>query len=242
MASTTTKSAFWRGFRDGAPFGLVVGPFAILFGVVATEAGLAVLETLAFSVIVIAGAAQMTAIQLMTDEVPTLIVLASALAVNLRMAMYSASLTPHLGGAPLWQRALIAYFTVDQSYACSISEYERKPDMTMREKVAYFLGSIAPVAPVWYIATLIGALIGTAIPDTLALDFAVPITFIALVAPMLKTPAHIAAAVVAVILSLLLHDLPYGLGLLVAGLGGMMAGARVEVLTEAQRPREDASA
>ena len=50
------KSAYWQGFRDGAPFFLVVTPFALLFGVVATESGLSVIEALSFSVVVIAGA------------------------------------------------------------------------------------------------------------------------------------------------------------------------------------------
>ena len=242
MQKSPEYRAFWQGFFACTPFILVVAPFGMLFGVVASEAGLNLFETMTMTILVIAGAAQFTAIALLQEQAPTIVIILPALAVNLRMAMYSASLTPHLGAAPLWQRALIAYFTVDQSYACSISEYEKNPDMTIQEKVAYFLGSMTPVAPVWYLCTLAGALIGTAIPDTLALDFAVPITFIALVAPMLRTPAHVAAAVVAVILSLLMHNLPYGLGLLVAGLGGMMAGARVEVMMESQRPREDVSA
>ncbi|MDP7149776.1 MAG: AzlC family ABC transporter permease, partial [Paracoccaceae bacterium] len=82
------NGAFWSGFRQGLPFILVIVPFALLFGVIATEAGLSIVETLGFSVVVIAGAAQFTALQLMTEQAPTLIVLASALAVNLRMAMY----------------------------------------------------------------------------------------------------------------------------------------------------------
>ena len=61
MSSSTPKSAYWEGFRAGAPFVLVVGPFAMLFGVVATEAGLTVAETLAFSVAVIAGANEFAA-------------------------------------------------------------------------------------------------------------------------------------------------------------------------------------
>ncbi len=234
MSATTTKSpslgeAFWRGCRHGAPFVLVVGPFAILFGVLATEAGLNVLETLAFSVVVVAGAAQFTALQLMTEEAPTLIVLASALAVNLRMAMYSASLTPYLGAAPLWQRALIAYIILDQSYACASVEFEKKQDMTVPERIAYFAGTSAPVVPSWYFCTYLGAGIGTRVPDSWALDFALPITFLALMAPMLRTRAHLIAAIVSVVVSLLAAGLPYSMGLLIAGVLAMMAGARAEL-------------
>lgn len=228
MPAETTNSIFWKGVRDAAPFILVVGPFGLLFGVVGTEAGLNLLEVMSFSVLVIAGAAQLTALQLMVDQAPTIIVIVSALAVNLRMAMYSASLTPYLGAAPLWQRAFAAYFIVDQSYGLSALQYELHPKWTIRQRLAYFFGTVAPVCPFWYVFTLVGALIGTSVPDSLALDFAVPITFLALITPMLRTRAHVAAALVSITLALILAFLPYNLGLLVAGIAAMMTGAEVE--------------
>ncbi|MEX5727870.1 putative branched-subunit amino acid permease [Rhodovulum iodosum] len=235
MTSSTAKSAFWSGMRHGAPFLLVVAPFALLFGVVATEAGLNVAEVMGFSVLVIAGAAQFTAVQMMLDQAPTVMVLLAALAVNLRMAMYSAALTPHLGGAPLWQRAVMAYATVDQSYAISVARFETHPDMTLGEKVAYFMGTMALIAPAWYAITLAGALMGRSIPPEFALDFAVPITFLALIAPALRTLAHVAAAAVSVVVALALSGLPSNSGLLVAAAAAMTAGAQVEKWQERRR-------
>ena len=229
MTSTTRKSAYRQGIIDAAPFILVIIPFATLFGVLATEAGLNVFETMAFSIVVIAGAAQFTALQLMQENVPTVIVLISALAVNLRMAMYSASLTPYIGGAPLWQRALCAYLTVDQSYVVGVSKFEREPDMTVPERVGYFLGAVTPIVPLWYGFTLVGALIGTQVPDSWALDFAIPITFLAMIAPMFRTAAHVVAALVAVVVALLAAGVPYSLGLIIAGIASMMAGAQTEL-------------
>lgn len=228
MPTETINSIFWRGVGDAWPFLLVVGPFAVLFGVVGTEAGLNLLEVMSFSVLVIAGAAQLTALQLMVDQAPTLIVIVSALAVNLRMAMYSASLTPHLGAAPLWQRALAAYFIVDQSYGLSVLKYEQNPQWSVSQRMAYFFGTVAPVCPFWYLFTLLGALLGSKIPESFALDFALPITFLALITPMVRTRAHLAAAVVSIVAALGFAFLPYNLGLLVAGILGMMTGAEVE--------------
>ena len=230
----TTRSAYWQGARDGAPFIFVVSPFAMLFGVVSAEAGLNVFEALAFSVVVIAGAAQFTALQLLQDNAPTFVALASALAVNLRMAMYSAALTPHLGAAPFWQRGLIAYFLVDQTYACSVMAYERNKGWGLAQKTAYFFGTMTPVCPMWYVMTLVGAWAGTAIPPDYALDFAVPITFIALTAPMLRTAAHRAAALVSVLMALGFAWLPFNLGLMVAGLAGMITGAQIELRLRAR--------
>ncbi|WP_407494671.1 AzlC family ABC transporter permease [Pseudooceanicola sp. MF1-13] len=234
---STTSHMFWRGFRDGAPFLLVVGPFSILFGVVAAEAGLNVLEALGFSVVVIAGAAQFTALQLLRDDAPTVIVILSALAINLRMAMYSATLTPHLGKAPLWQRALVAYFLVDQSFALASAKFDKEPALTVPQKVAYFFGVVTPICPMWYVLTVVGALIGNAIPPEYALDFALPITFLAMIAPMLRSVPHLTAAIVAVTASLVFVGLPLNLGLLIAGLLGMIAGAQAE-LWVARRQKE----
>jgi predicted branched-subunit amino acid permease len=180
--------------------------------------------------LVIAGAAQLTALQLLVDQAPTVIVIISALAVNLRMAMYSASLTPWLGPAPLWQRALAAYFLVDQSYGLSVLRYEQNRHWTIRQRIAYFFGTVAPICPLWYVFTLVGALV----PESFALDFAVPITFLALITPMVRSRAHVAAALVSITVALLLAFLPYNLGLLVAGIAAMITGAEVERRT-AQR-------
>ncbi|MEM9228280.1 MAG: AzlC family ABC transporter permease [Pseudomonadota bacterium] len=228
----TPRSAFLSGLTAGLPFVIVVIPFAVLFGVVATEAGLDLLQTMAMSFLVIAGASQFVAVQLLVDQAPTLIILATALAVNMRMVMYSASIAPHLGPAPLWQRAVVAYVLVDQSYGVSIKRFEESPTLNVPEKVAYFFGAMAVIWPLWYLGTLVGALVGEAIPPEYALDFAVPITFIALFSPMLKSAAHVAAALVSVVLALALAWMPFSLGLIVAGLVAMFTGALVETHLE----------
>jgi predicted branched-subunit amino acid permease len=222
------RRAFWHGFRDALPFLLVTVPFGVLFGVVAAEAGWRLSETIAMSVMVIAGASQFTALQLLSERAPLLIVVATALAVNLRMAMYSASLAPHIGAAPFWQRALAAYTLTDQTYGVAINRYTLQPGESLAWKLAYYLGVAAPVCGPWYAATWFGAVAGAAIPKGLALDFAVPITFIALVGPALRSLPHLVAALVSVVVALALAWLPYNLWLLVAAPLAMAAGAWVE--------------
>lgn len=218
--------------RHAAPFLLVIIPFALLFGVVGTEAGLNLAEVMAFSFLVIAGAAQFTAVQLMVENAPTIIVIVTALAVNMRMAMYSAALLPYLGPAPFWMRAFAAYGLVDQTFAVSFAEYEKRPDEPVVLRMAFFFGAALCIAPFWYSATLIGALVGTAIPPEFALDFALPITFLALIAPALRTLPHVIAALVSVTFALLFVNLPYSMGLFLAAILAMMAGAASEVWLE----------
>lgn len=224
------SAAYWRGFRNGLPFMLVIVPFGTLFGVAATEAGLNVTEVMGFSILVIAGASQFTAVQLMNDHTPALLVILTSLAVNLRMAMYSASLAPHLGAATRWQKALVAYFMIDQSFAVAAQDYERAPRQSVAEKLAYYAGACTPNCPTWYVATLAGALVGTAIPPEFALDFAVPVTFLAMIAPMLRSVPHLVAATVSVVAALAFSFLPSGLGVLVAAVLAMIAGARAETV------------
>ena len=233
MSSTTAKSAFRTGLLAGAPFIVVVAPFGALFGVVATEAGLSLIETMGMTTVVIAGAAQFTAVQLMTEAAPIWTILAASLAVNLRMAMYSASLQPHLGAAPLGTRALIAYTNFDQTYAVSTLKYEQSPEMSVREKALFFLGVAAATVPFWLASTFAGAVGGRLIPEDVALDFAMPLLFLAMVAPMLKSLAHLAAALTSIAASLLLVGLPPGVGVLFAGLAAMVVGAEVERRTAA---------
>ncbi|MBM3605215.1 MAG: branched-chain amino acid ABC transporter permease [Alphaproteobacteria bacterium] len=224
--------AFRHGVVQSLPFLVVILPFATLFGVVATEAGLDIAQVLGFSVLVLAGASQFTAVQLLSDHAPTIIVILSALAVNLRMAMYSASLLPWLRDASAPQKAWVAYALIDQSYALSIQHYERHQALSVPQRLAYFAGTATVLCLPWIVFTWVGATVGQAIPEEIALDFAMPITFLAMIAPMLRTPAHLAACFVAIVAALAFAGLPSGLGLLIAAPLGMATGAVVEARAE----------
>lgn len=237
-ALVNPRAAFWRGYRDCAPFILIVVPYSLMFGVVARDAGLDVIEAMAMSVLVIAGASQFTALTLLQDHAPVFVALLAALAVNLRMAMYSAALVPHLGHAPLRLRALMAYLMVDQAFAVAVKTYEEQPGMTGAAKVGYYFGAMMLICPFWYGCTLIGALVGQAIPAAFSLDFAVPVCFIALTAPLMRNLPHLVAAAVAVAVSVAMAWLPWSLGLIVAALAGMIAGAQSELALRRRAARE----
>ena len=225
----STRRAFWRGYLDCAPFIVIVAPYSMMFGVVAREAGLDLVQVMSMSVLVIAGASQFTALALLQDNAPVFVALLGALVVNLRMAMYSAALVPHLGRARFGVRAVMAYLMVDQAFAVAVRTYEDRPEMTREEKVAYYFGCMLLICPFWYGFTYVGAVVGQAIPPSYSLDFAVPVCFIALTAPLLRSGPHVVAALVAGAASLVFAWLPWSLGLLVAALLGLVAGAQSEL-------------
>ncbi len=232
MTTATVKSVYRKGVRDGGPFLLMALPFAVFFGVAAADAGLMLSQIIGFSLLVIAGAAQFAALQMMIDDAAIALILLAALAVNLRMAMYSAALVPHLGAAPLWQRAAVSYFNFDQSYVLSMMEYEARPELAPHLKAWYFLGIATLISPAWVLATYLGAQIGQFIPPEYSLEFTVPIMFMAMVGPMLKSLAHVAAAFVSCVVSLALLFLPSGMGLIIAAFCAMATGAVVETWAE----------
>ncbi|MDO5657794.1 MAG: AzlC family ABC transporter permease [Paracoccus sp. (in: a-proteobacteria)] len=232
MTAPAPAPSFHRCVRQGlihsVPFLLVILPFGLLFGVVAAGAGLSLAQITGFTTLVLAGASQFTAVQLMTESAPVWLVILSALAVNLRLMMYSASLVPHLGQARPRTRALLAFFTIDQTYALSIDQFQRRPEWDLSARLGYFTGTAIGLCVPWVAATVAGATIGNALPAELPLDFAVPITFLAMIAPSLRTLAHVTAAAVSILLALALSGLPSGVGLLIAAPCAMAAGAAVE--------------
>lgn len=228
MQPATRKTAFARGLAAGLPFVLAAGPFGMVFGIAAVEAGLDLAQLMAMSLVVFAGAAQFTALAQMDQAAPVALVVLAGLAVNLRMAMYSASLAPHFAGSSLLTRAGAAWLLVDNTYATGVIEFERAPKAPLRDKLAFYAASAIPVMIVWPGATLVGAALGARIPETVPTDFAMPVVFLALVAPMVKTLPHLVAAMVSVIGALVFSFLPYSSGLLVAAGLAMVAGVQVE--------------
>lgn len=220
--------AFAAGVVRALPFLIVLVPFGMVFGVAAVKAGLDFWQVVAFSTLVLAGASQIIALQLLVENAPLLIILISALAVNLRLAMYSAALVPWFGQASLGLRAAVAYALIDQTFAMSLKQFEDNPRMTMAQRGAYFFGTALVMAATWPVCTALGATLGQAIPPEYALDFAVPITFLSMIAPALRSFPHLVTALTAFTLAALLRGLPYGLGLIVASVIAMIVGAEIE--------------
>ncbi|SFI05365.1 AzlC family ABC transporter permease [Albimonas pacifica] len=223
----------WRVALEGTtaslPFIVSVIPFGMLFGAVATAAGLDPLKAMVLTVAVIAGASQFAFIELLSDQAPVIVAVAAALAVNLRMAMYSASLAPHIGKAPAWVRLIAGFFVVDQVYGLSMRRWAVIPHEPLPRKLAFYFGVAVPMSSAWVACSALGLAVGGSIPGWLPVDFMPPAMFLAIVAPMIRGTANICAALAAVAASLALAWAPWNLGLIVAAAVGMGVGAAVEI-------------
>lgn len=214
------------GVRDASPLFLGILPFAVVAGVAAIETGLSPGQAVAMSVIVFAGASQLAALELLGETAPLAVVIATAVVINLRLMMYSASIAPYFRPFRRRVQLPLAYLLTDQAYALSVAAYTRD---AVRDRKGYYLGVAASIWVVWQLGTVAGVLLGTGVPPELGLSFAVPLVFLALLVPAMKDRPTTAAGIVAGIVAILWAGMPFNLGLLVAAVVGIIAGLLVEI-------------
>ncbi len=213
------------GARAELPLLVGVIPFGMIYGVLALGAGLPAGLSQAMSAVVFAGSAQFVTTQLVSSGAPLVSIVLTALIVNLRHALYSASLTPYMQGLPSRWKWLLAYLLTDEAYAVSILHYRENEDSNSHY---FFLGSGLALWASWQLSTAAGIFLGAQIPSSWSLDFSLALTFIALVVPALKDRASIAAALAAGVAAVAATDFPLRLGLVFAALAGILAGLAIE--------------
>ncbi len=223
---TEQSKHFWEGVRAEIP--LLIGdfPFGLIYGALALNAGLTPAAAQAMSSIVFAGSSQFIATQLLGEAAPGVVIVLTIAVVNLRHMLYSASLAPYAAALPARWKVLLSYLLTDEAYAPTILRYERTG--VTRYAHWFWFGAGLSLWVTWQVSTALGILLGAAIPESWSLDFALPLTFIAMVVPALKDRPAIAAALSAGITALLAYPLPYRLGLIVAALVGIAVGTFLE--------------
>lgn len=223
--ATPARAEFLTGVKHAVPLLLGVVPFGMIVGVAAAGAGLSTLEASAMSLMVFAGASQLAALELIGLGAAAPIIWLTAALVNARFLMYSASLAPHWERLSLGWKSLMAYAITDQAYALSIIRYEQHGADDPR---AYYVGISAVLWTSWQTTTIVGALLGARIPASWSLDFAVPLIFLSLLAPVIRDKAGAGAAASAGIVAVLALGLPFNMGLMIAALSGIAVGTFVE--------------
>lgn len=199
-------------------------PFGMIAGAVAAETKLTVAQGIGESVIMFAGTAQLAATQLIAEGAPALIVILTGLVINLRFAMYSASLAPHFAELSGAKRGLLAYVMTDQSYALSITRFARDDTMSTAAKFRFYIGGALLMWVVWIAATAAGYFLGNRVPPSWSLDFFVPLSFLALLVPGIRDKSTAIAAAVGAGVAVAAWSLPFNLGLFLAAICGITAG------------------
>jgi 4-azaleucine resistance transporter AzlC len=224
---------FLTGVRDQFPLLLGVVPFGLIFGALAISVGVSPRAAQGFSLFVFAGSAQFIAVSLIGESASALVVIATIALVNLRHALYSASLAPSLAKLSRPWKLAIGWLLTDEAFAMASRRY-RSGDLEYAHW--YTLGTGLTLWAAWQISTAVGIALGASLPPSLSLDFALPLTFLALVVPSLIDRPTLAAALAAGLLGLALFNLPFRLGLVAATIAGVGLGLALE---STARPRDE---
>lgn len=223
--SRTPWREFAAGARDQLPILAGVVPFGLIFGALAVGSGLSALVAQGFSLILFAGSAQLVAVSLIAGGAPAAVVIGTIWIVNLRHLLYSASLAPQFSSLSARWKIPLAWLLTDEAFAVASARYQRGE---LRFAHWYFLGTGLTLWSAWQACTAAGILLGARVPTGWQLDFALPLTFLALLVPMLRDRPAIAAAASAGGLAVILGGLPDRTGLLIAVVAGVGAGMLLE--------------
>ncbi|TAG46186.1 MAG: branched-chain amino acid ABC transporter permease [Betaproteobacteria bacterium] len=219
-------AAFFAGARQCIVFMPSYVPFGMVCGVAAVQAGLGEWGALGAAALVFAGSSQAVLTQFLSGGAPLLMAVASGLVVNLRMAVYSAAISQRVSGASRKERVLWAAFLVDQTFILNEARHQRGEHMN--HALAFYLGCAMVIWPFWIFTNALGAFAGAKVPASWQLDFTIPLSFVAMVVPMLKTRAHLAAALAGAIAGVALYALPLKTGLIAACVFGTCVGMLVD--------------
>jgi 4-azaleucine resistance transporter AzlC len=218
--------------RAVLPLVLSAIPFGILYGALAMEAKLSPGAAIAMSMFVFAGSSQFVGANLVRNLAPVPVIVLTTFVVNLRHALYSATLAPYL--KHLGQKWLLplGFLLTDEAFAVTISRFEGEHgDSPYRHW--YMFGAELAMYLNWQACTIIGVLAGSLMGDTagLGLDFAMSVTFIGIVVPLIRNRPMVVAAVVAGVVALLTFQLENKVGLMLSAAAGITAGYISEVMS-----------
>lgn len=220
------RADFASGMWDAVPTLPANVPFGFVAGAAAVQAGFTDVQAVAMSALVFGGASQLAAIELVNANAPLAVAALTAVVVNLRYVMYSAAIAPYFREFTEKWRLFCSLFIVDTTFAIAVTEYERDGDT---DRMAYYLGESAAIYVGFVGGTAAGVLLGDRVPDGLQLDFAVPLLFLALLVPSITDEATSVAAAVGGFVAVVGAGFPMNLGIVVAALCGIAAGALADV-------------
>lgn len=224
-----------RAMRSGAiamlPILIGIAPFAAVAGLAGTHNGFTVLETAAFSLFAYAGAAQVAALDLIGKGTGAGVAIATALVINARFIVYSATLSPVFADSGVKQRTVGSYLLVDHAVPLTLT---RTKAWARHDKVAFYIGACLMFWCTWQLSSFAGSFLGS-LPSAGVVTFAVPISFLALLLPQLSDRPRICSAVVAAVVAVAGADLPANLGMMLGTVAGIATGVALGWCTAVEK-------
>lgn len=173
---------FSAGLKAGTSIAIGYFPIALTFGLLAKTTGLSLIEAVAMSIFVYAGAAQYIALSLITAGVAPAVIVLNTFIVNIRHFLMTASLNEKMQPDDRWKKALYAFGITDESFSVLATQKDNKLS------TAFAVGVIGIAYGSWVIFTAIGHLIGANLPQFLqaSMSIALYAMFVGLLVPSMR--------------------------------------------------------
>jgi 4-azaleucine resistance transporter AzlC len=217
-----TFAGILAGARRCLPIAVSGFAIGLVFGVLARQAGIGVVETVLMSALVFSGAAQFVVLGLWATPLPVLTIVVTTLVVGLRHLLMGAALAPWFSKLARLKAYGSVFFMADENWALTMSEFSKG-----RRDGAFLLGGGLAMFLSWTSATLIGRTVGDFLHDPArwGLDFAFTAVFLALLAGMWRGRSDLLPWAVAAVVAVISHHfLPGQWYILLGGLAGSFAG------------------
>ena len=167
-----------NGAQAITPLAIGVAVYGLAFGLLASQANFTATETGLMGALVLAGSAQIIAVERLVAGAGVVIAFVAGTALNLRLLLITASVRDFFIGRPLWQQMLGAHFSTDENWALTLAKRSQGQDVGYW----FLVGSGLTLLVVWVSSSVLGVIFTAYIPDpqTYAIDFAFVAAFIAI--------------------------------------------------------------
>lgn len=222
-SGTASGSAGRAAIDDTMPFALALIPFGLAVGAASAAAGLSGTTALFGAIVLLAGAAQLAAIEVLGNGGSVLSTVLVVGLVNLRFVFYGAGVASWFDTLPLRRRLVLAFPIVDQTFMLCQQRFEHELDPAWRQR--YYLTASAVLGGTFVGCQVIAYRLGSTLPDGLGLHLAAPLTFAGMLMNSLKGRGAVVAGTIAASIVIAGSSLLGPLGLPLGVLAGVSAGA-----------------
>jgi 4-azaleucine resistance transporter AzlC len=210
------------GARRILPIALGDAAYGLVFGVLAQQAKLSILEVFLMSGLVFAGSAQLIVLSLWSMPLPIGTILLTTLIVNLRNLLMGAAISPWFLRLSPFKAYTTIFFLADENWALTMGEFAKG-----KRNAAFLLGSGLVLLIVWVSSTVAGRMLGSVVHDPArwGLDFIFTAVFLSLLVGLWKGKSDILPWIVAATVAVAAaHYLPGKWYILLGGLAGSITG------------------
>lgn len=219
---------------------LGIAAWGLVTGVAMIDSGMGMPLALLMSLVVFAGTAQLATMPLIAAGAPVWVVWATALCINLRFVIFSATWRPYFAGYPLRQRLRLAYFTADLNYVLFMRRFPQPRPAP--EQLPYFWGGCLTNWLSWQLSSLLGIFLADRVPAKWGVGFAGTLALLGLTCSLLTDRATWITAAVAGCAAVAAYAMPLKLNIVVAIAAAVAVGLLIDHTTPREtRPAQDST-